>query len=107
MVKKQPQPQKHVPQRMCIACRQGAGKRELIRVVRSEAGVKVDTTGKISGRGSYLHPVRVCWQQALSHRLLQRSLRTTISPEDLQALSDYANTLPDVEPLADVAEEPR
>lgn len=100
MAQKQPI-KKHVPQRMCIACRQGAGKRELVRVVRTESGVKVDSTGKMAGRGAYLHPVRLCWQQALNHRLLQRGLRTPISDEDLQALTAYAATLPDVDPLAE------
>jgi uncharacterized protein len=97
MARKQPIHQKHVPQRMCIACRQGAGKRELIRVVRTEAGVKVDPTGKLSGRGAYLHPLRVCWEKALDNRLLQRALRTAIHAEDLKALTLYAETLPDGE----------
>ncbi|MBX2999359.1 MAG: YlxR family protein [Caldilineaceae bacterium] len=86
---------------MCIACRQGAGKRELIRVVRTEAGVKVDPTGKLSGRGAYLHPLRVCWEKALNHRLLQRALRTPVSAEDLDALARHAAALPDVEPDED------
>lgn len=99
MGQKQPQAKKHTPQRMCIACRQGAGKRELIRVVRTESGVKVDLTGKLAGRGAYLHPVRSCWQQALINRLLQRSLRTGINAEDLHALHEYAETLLDVDPF--------
>jgi predicted RNA-binding protein YlxR (DUF448 family) len=101
MARKQPVHQKHVPQRMCIACRQGSGKRDLIRVVRTEAGVKVDPTGKLAGRGAYLHPLRVCWQKALDNRLLHRALRTSINAEDLQTLIQYAETLPDVEPNED------
>lgn len=97
MARQQPVRQKHVPQRMCIACRQGAGKRELIRVVRTETGVKVDPTGKSAGRGAYLHPLRVCWQKALDHRLLQRALRTSISAEEIETLTQYAETLPDAE----------
>jgi uncharacterized protein len=101
MARKQPVHQKHVPQRMCIACRQGGGKRELIRVVRAESGVQVDPTGKLAGRGAYLHPLRVCWQKALDNRLLHRALRTPINAEVLQTLSQYAETLPDVEPDED------
>jgi uncharacterized protein len=103
MAPKQPQAKKHVPKRMCIACRQGAGKRELVRVVRLGSEVKVDLTGKLAGRGAYLHPVRSCWHQALSNRLLQRSLRTGISTEDIDALQEYAETLPDVDPLEEDA----
>jgi uncharacterized protein len=101
MASKQSLRQKRVPQRMCIACRQGAGKRELIRVVRTDEGVKVDPTGKMSGRGAYLHPDRVCWQRALEQRMLQRALRTQISAADLEALAAYAATLPDDPEQAD------
>jgi predicted RNA-binding protein YlxR (DUF448 family) len=103
MARKQASKPKRVPQRMCIACRQGAGKRELVRVVRSDSGVKVDPTGKLLGRGAYLHPVRSCWQRAIDQRLLQRSLRTMISAEELAILVAYVASLPDeeVEPVDD------
>ena len=46
---------KKIPVRMCVACRQGRPKRELIRIVKNKAGVvSVDTTGKAKGRGAYL-----------------------------------------------------
>lgn len=99
MTEKQPQAKKHIPQRMCIACRQGAGKRELVRVVRVGSEVKIDLSGKLAGRGAYLHPVRSCWHQALSNRLLQRSLRTAIGAADLDVLQEYMDALPDVDPL--------
>ena len=51
---------KHVPLRTCVACRQVAGKRELIRLVRTEKGVEVDKTGKKAGRGAYLHQRQAC-----------------------------------------------
>lgn len=86
---------KHIPQRTCVACRQVAGKRELIRIVRSPDGVQVDPKGKLPGRGAYLHPVRSCWEQALANRALDRALRTTLSPEERAALAAYAAELPD------------
>lgn len=98
MARKHASKPKRIPQRMCIACRQGSGKRELVRVVRSDAGVKVDPTGKLAGRGAYLHPLRRCWQQAIDQRLLQRSLKTTLSTEEMSALVAYAASLPDEEP---------
>ena len=46
---------------MCVACRQGRPKRELIRVVKNKEGVvAVDTTGKAQGRGAYLCPDIAC-----------------------------------------------
>ena len=101
MARKQPARQKRVPKRTCVACRQGAGKRELIRVVRSAEGVKVDPTGKMAGRGAYLHPTSICWRKALDERLLQRALRTQISAADLQSLAAFAETLPDAEDEAE------
>jgi uncharacterized protein len=85
---------KHVPQRTCIACRQVAGKRSLLRIVRTETGVEVDTTGKKAGRGAYLHPYQVCWQAALRGSRLDQALRIRLSAEDRRALEDFMQTLP-------------
>ncbi|GIV76015.1 YlxR family protein [Litorilinea aerophila] len=85
---------KHVPQRTCIACRQVAGKRALVRLVRTEQGVEVDPTGKRSGRGAYLHPYQECWQAALRSNRLEQALRTRISEANRQQLAAYMATLP-------------
>lgn len=50
---------------MCIACREGKPKRELIRVVKNKEGeVSVDTTGKAQGRGAYLCASEQCLEKA-------------------------------------------
>jgi predicted RNA-binding protein YlxR (DUF448 family) len=86
---------KHVPQRTCIACRAIAGKRGLIRLVRTRDGhVAVDPTGKQAGRGAYLHPDPACWARALENRQVERALRTKLNAADRQALVDYMATLP-------------
>ncbi len=85
---------KHVPIRTCVACRQTAGKRALIRIVRSPEGVQVDPRGKLPGRGAYLHPARKCWERALATRALDRALRTTLSSQERAELETYAATLP-------------
>ena len=85
---------KHVPQRTCIACRQVAGKRGLIRLVRTETGVEVDPTGKKAGRGAYLHRRRACWQIMLEGNRLDSALRTRMSPENKATLAGYMATLP-------------
>lgn len=80
---------RHVPQRTCVACRQGLAKRELVRIVRLVSGaVKVDPTGKLSGRGAYLHRDAACWALALKRGLLTRALKISAIPDDdLAALS--------------------
>ena len=97
---------KHIPQRTCVACRQVAGKRSLLRVVRTEAGIVVDPTGKLAGRGAYLHPYQECWRAALHSNRLEQALRTRLSEENRQALLTYMATLPEAEtsdPVADPA----
>jgi predicted RNA-binding protein YlxR (DUF448 family) len=43
---KGPRP-KHIPQRMCVACRERSAKRTLIRIVRTPEGrVELDPTGR-------------------------------------------------------------
>lgn len=98
--KSQPQRAKHVPQRTCIACRQVAGKRGLIRIVRTAEGVVVDPTGKLAGRGAYLHQSRSCWEKVVETRRLDQALRTKISPADRQALTEFMAHLPADEPAA-------
>jgi hypothetical protein len=88
---------KHVPQRTCIACRQVAGKRALLRLVRTENGVVVDATGKLSGRGAYLHPYQQCWKAVLRGGRIDQALRTKLNEEDRRALMAFMATLPESE----------
>jgi predicted RNA-binding protein YlxR (DUF448 family) len=85
---------KHVPQRTCIACRKVAGKRSLLRIVRTEQGIEVDPTGKKAGRGAYLHPNQQCWQVMLTGNRLSQALRMAVSPENRRLLQTFMATLP-------------
>ena len=81
---------KHVPQRTCIACRQVAAKRELIRLVRIPDGsVEVDTGGKRAGRGAYLCRARECWETGLKASRLEHVLRTTLTQDNRERLVKY------------------
>lgn len=88
---------KHVPQRTCIACGQIGGKRALVRVVRTAAGVEVDPTGKKAGRGAYVHATRQCWEQVLKGNRLEQALRTKLSAQDRIRLHDFGQALPKAE----------
>ena len=77
---------KHVPQRTCVACRQKFDKRALHRLVRTEAGLVIDPTGKIDGRGAYLCDARTCWDRAMTTDLLDKALRTVLTDEDRNRL---------------------
>ena len=89
MSNKETKPKKHVPQRTCVACREVNDKRSLIRLVRTEEGVRVDQTGRLPGRGAYLHDDKACWEKALTKGILARALKTEISPEDMEALTAF------------------
>ena len=90
--KKGSKKRKHVPQRTCVGCREVNAKRELIRIVRTPEGVRVDPDGKMAGRGAYLHDTPNCWQLGLNQRLA-RALKTEITAEDLAILEQFSQTL--------------
>lgn len=86
--------QKHIPQRTCVGCREILPKRSLIRLVRSAQGVMVDPTGKIPGRGAYLHDRRSCWYKGLKGAL-SHALKTDLTEEERTRLLAFAATLPE------------
>ena len=87
---KGPRP-KHVPERMCVVCRDKGGKRTLTRVVRlSDGTIEIDPTGKKNGRGAYLCDNSACWQRAATTDVLGQGLRATLSSDTRAYLSAYA-----------------
>lgn len=92
--RKGPRP-KHVPERMCISCRERSAKRSLVRIVRTpEGNVEIDLTGKRNGRGAYLCEQPACWERALTSQSLARALKTELSTEAIASLRSFAATLP-------------
>ena len=74
--------QKKIPMRKCVACQEMTPKKELIRVVRDPNGeVKIDPTGKASGRGAYLCKKESCFSLARKRKALDRSLEVSISDD--------------------------
>jgi predicted RNA-binding protein YlxR (DUF448 family) len=69
----------------------------MVRLVRTPAGVAIDTTGKLAGRGAYLHPTRTCWQVVLKGNRIEQALRTRLSAEDRSRLLEYMQSLPETE----------
>jgi len=85
---------KHIPQRTCVGCREVLPKRKLIRLVKTEDGVRIDLSGKLPGRGAYLHDQKSCWNRGLKGSLA-KALRITIPERDLAALNAYMEDLPE------------
>lgn len=83
-----------MPQRTCVGCREILAKRGLIRVVRTPEGLRVDPTGKIPGRGAYLHDRRSCWERGLKGALAH-ALKVEITDQDRETLRAFMESLPD------------
>jgi uncharacterized protein len=69
-------------------------KRTLTRIVRRPDGVFVDPSGKMNGRGAYLHDHKSCWERGLKGTLAS-ALRATLTAEDRQRLENYMASLPE------------
>jgi len=70
---------------MCVACRQSQDKKSLVRLVRTPEGVFVDHSGKLAGRGAYLHADPSCWELGVK-RHLEKALKTNLSAADQERL---------------------
>ena len=85
---------KHVPQRTCVGCRRIRPKREMVRIVHTPGqGVRIDESGKASGRGAYLCLEIKCWEKALSEKRLEYALKTGLSKEEWEVLLEFGQAL--------------
>lgn len=84
-----------VPLRKCVASQEMKPKKELIRIVRSNAGdISIDLTGKMAGRGAYLSKDRDIILQAQKKNALANHLKAKIEDsiyEELLALVQKEN----------------
>ena len=77
-----------------MACREVIAKRSLIRIVRRPEGIAIDPTGKLAGRGAYLHDRRSCWERGLKGAL-SHALKIELTTQDRELLSSFMTTLPE------------
>ena len=70
---------KKVPLRRCVGCGEMRGKKDMMRVLKTqEDQICLDTTGKKNGRGAYLCKSRECLQLARENKGLERSFKMRI-----------------------------
>ena len=93
MAKKKTGRKKHIPKRTCVGCREVLPKYSLTRIVRTADGVKIDSTGKLAGRGAYLHDKKSCWKHGLDGALAH-ALRIELTPKDKETLIAYMESIP-------------
>jgi len=72
-----------------VACRTVRDKNDLIRLVRTPEGeIRVDPTGKQSGRGSYLCRTLDCLRAAQKRKSLDRAFKAPIPAETWARLEE-------------------
>lgn len=70
---------KKKPERRCAGCSEHKPKNELVRIVRTPDGeVKVDFSGKLSGRGVYICASAECLKKARKAKRFESSLEVEI-----------------------------
>ena len=78
---------KKVPLRQCIGCGEMKGKKEMIRILKTETeGVVLDATGRKNGRGAYVCPNMECFRKAVKSKGLERAFKMPVPKEVYQSL---------------------
>lgn len=80
--------------RTCIACRTAKDKKEMLRIVRdTEGNIKLDFTGKASGRGAYICDDSKCIEKCVRQKLIGRVLDAPVSDEVYKYIAEeYAKS---------------
>jgi predicted RNA-binding protein YlxR (DUF448 family) len=72
-----------------VACRQTAGKQQLLRIVRAPQGqVDLDLAGRRAGRGAYVCASEECFDKAVRTKAFARALRVDLSTGDYERLRE-------------------
>ncbi|HHY90821.1 MAG TPA: YlxR family protein [Clostridiales bacterium] len=80
---------KKVPMRQCIGCMTSKPKRELIRIVRTKEGeIKIDPTGKASGRGAYICNDIECLEKIRKKKALNHSFEQEVDEKIYEKLKE-------------------
>ena len=72
---------KRIEMRRCAACRQVRHKSELLRFVKTDAGVSIDEPKKIFGRGVYVCKSSECAELLKKRRSLDKIFKLKIPGE--------------------------
>ena len=73
--------EKHIPLRMCVACRIMRPQDELIRVVCNNGIAEIDSEKKKFGRGAYICRSAQCIAKAEKKNVLARHLKCSVPKE--------------------------
>lgn len=70
---------KKIPQRSCVVCKAQKNKNELLRIVKNKENIiKIDNTGKESGRGAYICYSEECLEKAIKSKKIEKALEIKV-----------------------------
>ena len=69
--------------RMCVVCRKMKQKEELLRIAKYDREYRVDTTGKLPGRGAYICKEGDCKKIFETKRAFERAFKGAV-PQELK-----------------------
>jgi predicted RNA-binding protein YlxR (DUF448 family) len=77
-----------IPLRQCIGCGEMKGKKEMLRVLRTqEEEIILDSTGRKNGRGAYICPNPECMRKARKSKALDRAFKMAVSDNVYDSLT--------------------
>ena len=82
-------PEKKIPLRMCVSCRELKEKRDMLRVVKNADGkIFVDFSSKASGRGAYVCDNYDCIKKLKKQRILNKVFSCAVDDEIYSAVEE-------------------
>ena len=83
---------KKLPQRTCMGCNLKKDKKELIRIVKNSKGeIKLDITGKMEGRGTYICNNEECLNKVIKNKRINKVFEKEITKEIYEKIKEYIN----------------
>ncbi len=82
---------KKIPMRMCVVTREKLPKKDLIRIVNTEDGIKFDKTGKVNGHGVYIQNKREVILKARDKKIIDHTLGVEVPDELFETLLSEIN----------------
>lgn len=80
--------ERKVPIRMCIVCKEGKPKKDLLRIVSTDEGVTLDTTGKLNGRGAYICNSDDCINKCQKTKALNKAFKRNVTVEEYDKIKE-------------------
>jgi len=83
----------HKPERTCLGCMGRDRKSAMVRLAVSDGMVRLDHTGRIPGRGGYLHSREECLTKFTRGRAKEvRSLRRKVALDERHRIAELIRT---------------